>query len=43
MYQAKRAREQKLNEMRKEVEKRKEMADRSDKRVRLVFKCLLWF
>jgi len=33
MYQAKRARDQQLNEMKKEVEKRKEVHDRSDKRV----------
>lgn len=35
MYQAKRARDQKLNEMKKEVEKRKEMADRAEKKQRV--------
>ncbi|WAR30579.1 hypothetical protein MAR_033121 [Mya arenaria] len=33
MYQAKRARDQQLNEMKKEVDKRKEVHDRSDKRL----------
>lgn len=32
MYQAKRARDQKLNDMKKDVEKRKELADRTDKK-----------
>ncbi|KAL4218736.1 hypothetical protein ACF0H5_021324 [Mactra antiquata] len=35
MYQAKRTRDQQLNEMRKEVEKRKEVADRADKKQRV--------
>jgi hypothetical protein len=35
MYQAKRARDQKLNDMKKDVEKRKELADRTDKKVQL--------
>jgi len=34
MYQAKRAKDQKLNELRKDVENRKEVADRAEKRVR---------
>ncbi|KAK3600989.1 hypothetical protein CHS0354_008099 [Potamilus streckersoni] len=35
MYQTKRARDQQLNEMRKEVEKRKEVADKTEKRPRI--------
>ncbi|XP_052789281.1 outer dynein arm-docking complex subunit 3-like [Mya arenaria] len=35
MYQAKRARDQQLNEMKKEVDKRKEVHDRSDKRQKI--------
>ena len=35
MYQAKRARDQKLNDMKKDVEKRKELADRTEKKVGL--------
>ncbi|XP_052224545.1 outer dynein arm-docking complex subunit 1-like isoform X2 [Dreissena polymorpha] len=35
MHQAKRARDQQLNEMKKEVEKRKEVHDRSDKRQKI--------
>ena len=34
MYQARRARDQQLNETRKEVEKRKETVDRTERRVR---------
>ena len=36
MYQAKRARDQKLNETRKDVEKRKETVDRTERRVSTV-------
>ena len=41
MYQAKRARDQQLNETRKEVERRKEPSDRTERRVCYVKKLIL--
>ena len=43
MYQARRARDQQLNETRKEVEKRKETVDRTERRVRSHIQIYIYF